>query len=270
MREDSRHGAPRSARAPGRAGQGRDSRASRPGGRGLPGGAPAKGSARSGQAPAGGSSRPAGQSPAVTARLTSLIESVLTAMEIDLEAVKIASAGRRVVLRIVVDADGGVSLDDIAEVSREVAAKLDAKNAMGEAPYTLEVTSPGVDRPLTQQRHWRRAVGRLVAVSLITPITKNQNLEKSAHADPVEYLGRIIDVDQDRVTLEIDGARRTFSLGELGPGRVQVEFGRLDEIDDADDSWQGEDTADGSGPEAGLDSEGSSPATASKEEPDGH
>lgn len=242
MREDSRRGAPRSARAPGRAGQGRDGRAIRPGSRGAPGAVPAGGSggshSRVGAAVAG---RPGGQGPAVTPRLTSLIESVLSAMEIDLEAVKVTSAGRRVVLRIVVDADGGVSLDDIAEVSREVSAKLDAKNAMGEAPYTLEVTSPGVDRPLTQPRHWRRATGRLVVVSLIT---KDQDEEKFAHAGPVEYLGRITDVDQDRVTLEIDGARRTFSLGELGPGRVQVEFGRLDEIDDADDS--------------------------SKEEPDGH
>jgi ribosome maturation factor RimP len=226
MREDFRRGAPRSARAPGRAGragQVRDTRAPRPGSRGV------------------AASRPSGQSPAVTARLTSLIESVLTAMEIDLEAVKITSAGRRVVLRIVVDADGGVSLDDIAEVSREVSAKLDAKNAMGEAPYTLEVTSPGVDRPLTQPRHWRRATGRLVVVPLIA---KDQNSERQAHVGLVEYLGRIIEVDQDRVTLEIDGARRTFSLSELGPGRVQVEFGRLDEVDDADDS--------------------------SKEEPDGH
>jgi len=251
MREDSRRGAPRSARAPGRAGQGRDSRAPRPGSRGIPGGAPA-GSDRGapGRAPA---SRPAGQNPAVTARLTSLIESVLTAMEIDLEAVKITSAGRRVVLRIVIDADGGVSLDDIAEVSREVSAKLDAKNAMGEAPYTLEVTSPGVDRPLTQQRHWRRATGRLVVVPLID---KDQASETFAHAGRVEYLGRIVDVDQDRVTLEVDGERRTFDLGELGPGRVQVEFGRLDEEDDADDSWQGVDIADGSGPD--------------EEEPDGH
>jgi len=121
-------------------------------------------------------------------------------MEIDLEAVKVTSAGRRVVLRIVVDADGGVSLDDIAEVSREVSAKLDANNAMGEAPYTLEVTSPGVDRPLTQPRHWRRATGRLVVVPLIT---KDQNSERRAHAGPAGYLGRIIDVDQDRVTLDL-------------------------------------------------------------------
>jgi len=250
MREDSRRGAPRSARAPGRAGQGRDSRAPRPGSRGIPGAPAGSDRAAPGRAPV---SRPGGPNPAVTARLTSLIESVLTAMEIDLEAVKITSAGRRVVLRIVIDADGGVSLDDIAEVSREVSAKLDAKNAMGEAPYTLEVTSPGVDRPLTQQRHWRRATGRLVVVPLID---KDQASETFAHAGPVEYLGRIVDVDHDRVTLEVDGERRTFDLGELGPGRVQVEFGRLDEIDDADDSWQGEDIADGSGPD--------------EEEPDGH
>jgi ribosome maturation factor RimP len=80
-------------------------------------------------------------------------------MEIDLEAVKLTSAGRRVLLRVVIDADGGISLDDIAEVSRELSAKLDASDVMGETPYTLEVTSPGTDRPLTQPRHWRRAAG---------------------------------------------------------------------------------------------------------------
>jgi ribosome maturation factor RimP len=250
MREDSRRGAPRSARAPGRAGQGRDARPPRPGSRGVAGRTPVGyDGARS--AP-GGSGRPGRQSGPANARLTSLIESVLTAMEIDLEAVKVTSAGRRVVLRIVVDADGGLSLDDIAEVSREVSAKLDEKNVMGDAPYTLEVTSPGVDRPLTQHRHWRRAVGRLVVVPVID---SDHNSKGDADAGPVEYLGRVIDVGEDRVTLEIDGAARAFSLGELGPGRVQVEFGRLDELDD-DDSWQGEDIADGSGPE--------------EEEPDGH
>lgn len=237
MSEDSRRGAPRSARAPGRAGQGRDSRAPRPAGRGMPVGRDGAGPGYAAASRPG----PGARRPVVTERLTSLIESVLTAMEIDLEAVKITSAGRRVMLRVVVDADGGVSLDDIAEVSREVSAKLDAKNAMGEAPYTLEVTSPGVERPLTQPRHWRRAIGRLVLVPLIA---KDQDSQKFAHAGRPETLGRIINVDQESVTLEIDGARRTFCRGELGPGRVQVEFGRLDEIADADDS--------------------------SKEEPDGH
>jgi ribosome maturation factor RimP len=233
MRDESRHGAPRPSRAPGKTSQGRDARPSRP------------------------SPRPgASQRAAAAARLTKVIEPVLAAMEIDLEAVKLSSAGRRTVLRIVVDADGGISLDDIAEVSREVSARLDAKDAMGDDPYTLEVTSPGVDRPLTMPRHWRRAVGRLV----IVPVSgKDQDKKRDAPADPAEIKGRIIHADQDRVTLEVDGARHSFGFGELGPGRVQVEFGRLDEIDDveggpdgyndADDSWQGEDTADGSGPD---------------------
>jgi len=262
MREDSRRGTSGAARAPGRPGVGRDTRAPRSGG---PSGGQGSGRAYDGGRPPQ-NGRPGPQGAAATAKLTSAIEPVLAAMEIDLEAVKLSSAGRRVVLRIVVDADGGLSLDDIAEVSREISAKLDAKNVMSDAPYTLEVTSPGIDRPLTQPRHWRRATGRLV---LIAPLSgTDQDSKRDASATPVEYLGRVVDTDQEHVALEIDGERRVFSFDELGPGRVQVEFGRLDEIDDVDgaddldgagaaeDSWQGTDTADGSGPD--------------EEEPDGH
>ncbi|HVB45201.1 MAG TPA: ribosome maturation factor RimP [Streptosporangiaceae bacterium] len=169
------------------------------------------------------------------ARLTALIEPVLAATEIDLEAVKVATAGRRRVLRIVVDADGGLSLDDIAEVSRELSARLDAKNAMDDAPYTLEVSSPGIDRPLTQPRHWRRATGRLVLVPLTGSGHDPRPVRPGAAAGSVETPARVIGADDERVTLEIDGARRVFSYGELGPGRVQVEFGRLDEVDGGND-----------------------------------
>src|SRR5260370_22981708 len=108
MREDSRRGAPGSARAPGRAGQGRASRGSRPGSHGGPGVPPA-GQDRARSAPQGGGRL----SAAATARLTSLIESVLTAMEIDLESVKVTSAWRRAVLRLVVVADCGICLEKI-------------------------------------------------------------------------------------------------------------------------------------------------------------
>lgn len=230
MRESSRRGAPRQARAAGRAGAGRDARARVSGGRGAgPGG--------SRPGPDGGRPGPGnrGSAPvaADTARLTSLIEPVLQAMDVDLEAVKIASAGRRRVLRIIVDADGGVSLDDIAEVSREVSARLDAKDAMGDAPYTLEVSSPGIERPLTQPRHWRRAIGRLVVVPLAV---KDHDSQRDAPDGPVAQAARVIDADQQSVTLEIDGARRIVSYGEIGPGRVQVEFGRLPEADDLDET----------------------------------
>jgi ribosome maturation factor RimP len=232
MREDSRRGAPRQARAAGRPGSGRDPRARAGGGRGAApsGSRSGPGGTRPGSQGAG-SARPA--PPAVdTARLTALIEPVLHAMDMDLEAVKVSAAGRRRVLRVIVDSDGGISLDDIAEVSREVSARLDAKDAMGDAPYTLEVSSPGIDRPLTQRRHWRRAIGRLV----IVPVTAAAPLAgQEPQAGPVDLEARVIDADDDGVTLEVDGALRLVSYDDLGPGRVQVEFGRLPDPEELDD-----------------------------------
>ena len=146
-----------------------------------------------------------------------LLEPIVRAAGMDLESLRVGSAGRRRLLRVVVDADGGVSLDDIALVSREVSARLDATGAMGEAPYTLEVSSPGVDRPLTQPRHWRRAVGRLVRVPL-SGLDDN-----GASAGPIE--GRVIAAGDSGVVLEVDGEQRELGYAGLGPGRVQVEFG---------------------------------------------
>jgi ribosome maturation factor RimP len=105
-------------------------------------------------------------SAAETARLTQVLEPVVQAAGLDLESVRVAAAGRRRLLRVVVDADGGPGLDDIANVSRSLSAELDNSGVMGEIAYTLEVSSPGVDRPLTAERHWRRAQGRLVRVPL--------------------------------------------------------------------------------------------------------
>src|SRR6266566_4956113 len=185
MRGKSRRGTPRQARADGRVGAGRDGRGRPSAGRGSgPGsGRPSydgrPGPGNRGSAPGAGTA-----AAADAARVTSVIEPVLHAMEIDLEGVRITTAGRRRVLRVIVDADGGVSLDVIAEVSREISARLDAKNTLGDAPYTLEVSSPGIDRPLTQPRHWRRAVGRLVRVPLAGPGDPGPRAE--AQATPVE------------------------------------------------------------------------------------
>jgi ribosome maturation factor RimP len=233
MRENSRRGTPRQARSEGRAGAGRDGRSRSPAGRGSgPGSGRAARDGRPG--PGNRGSAPGGSVPgaADAARVTSVIEPVLLAMDVDLEGVRLATAGRRRVLRVIVDADGGVSLDDIADISREISARLDAKNTMGDAPYTLEVSSPGVDRPLTQPRHWRRAIGRLVIVGVADD---NQQAQPGAPAGLASQTARVIDADHENVTLEIGGAQRTVSYGELGPGRVQVEFGRLSDEEDPDE-----------------------------------
>ena len=178
---------------------------------------------------------------AATARLSGWIEPVVASAGFDLEELVVTPAGRRSVVRVVVDRDQGVSLDDIAEVSRAVSAVLDQNDGdLGRAPYVLEVTSPGVDRPLTEPRHWRRNLGRLVAVAVGTDRERE------------EVTARIADVGEDGVTLLVEApakpgakkrppAPRSVPWPQLGAGRVQVEFGR---------PAAGDDDADGEQPEA--------------------
>jgi ribosome maturation factor RimP len=156
---------------------------------------------------------------AVKARVRTVIEPVVATAGYDLEDVGLSRAGRRHVLRVLVDADGGIGLDDIAVVSREISAALDAAEETGgellAGEYQLEVGSPGVDRPLTEPRHWRRNVHRLVAVNGVT--------------------GRVLRTDDDGIDLDVDGKTKTIPYAELGPGRVQIEFKRLDEAEFDDD-----------------------------------
>jgi ribosome maturation factor RimP len=154
-------------------------------------------------------------------RLATAIGPAVAAAGCELEKVSVSPAGKRTVVRVVVDADMGVSLDEVAEVSRAVTEVLDARDTelFGETPYVLEVTSPGVDRPLTEPRHWRRAVGRLVEVPVSgTPTT-----------------ARVRAADDDGVELETEGGDRTrHGWAELGRGMVQVEFGRVGADGDGD------------------------------------
>ena len=160
-------------------------------------------------------------------KLAGLIEPVVAAAGMDLESVRVSVAGKRRLLRVIVDSDHGVSLDDAADVSRDISVLLDANNALGDVPYTLEVSSPGVDRPLTEPRHWRRARGRLVRVK----VTGEGSVE-----------GRLLAADADGVTLGTvvngrPGGERRFSYADMGAGSVQVEFGRIPdaELDDFSD-----------------------------------
>jgi ribosome maturation factor RimP len=160
------------------------------------------------------------------AALVDLLTPVVEASGHDLEDITVTQAGRRRVVRVIVDTDGGVDLDAIAVISREVSAKLDEADPLGGSPYVLEVTSPGVDRPLTQPRHWRRAAGRLVKVTT---------------AEGTEVQGRVIDADEERVRLDVAGAERVLPLADLGPGRVQVEFRRIEAEDLLHDEEEGGD-----------------------------
>lgn len=149
------------------------------------------------------------------------------------EHVSITPAGRRRVLRVVVDlpddAVGGVPMEAVAQASQALSEALDGSDVMGGAPYVLEVSSPGADRPLTERRHWMRARGRLVAATL---------------ADERSVRGRLTSVDDDGVVL--DGVRHAWET--LRTGRVELEFARLDDSDEGDDvSDEGDDVSDDHG-----------------------
>ena len=144
-------------------------------------------------------------------RLAEVLTDPLAATGLDLEAVELTQAGKRRMLRVAVDKDGGVTLDDIADATREVSRVLDDSDVMGSQPYTLEVTSPGTDRPLVLPRHWRRNTGRLVAVSL---------------TDGRALTGRIADSDDTRATVEVDGTEHEVPYAEVAKAKIQLEFNR--------------------------------------------
>ena len=139
-------------------------------------------------------------------KLAGLIEPVVNAAGMDLESVRLTAAGRRRVLRVVVDSDHGVRRARCA----------------GDVPYTLEVSSPGVDRPLTEPRTWAARPGQ---------------------ACPGEGSGggfrggASVAADADGVTLGLPGGERRFPHADLGAGSVQVEFGKIPdaELDDFSD-----------------------------------
>jgi ribosome maturation factor RimP len=164
-------------------------------------------------------------------RIAAALLEPLQALGMDVEAVELTPAGKRRVLRVAVDADGGVTLDHVADATREVSRVLDDSDVMGEQPYTLEVTSRGVDRPLSLPRHWRRNATRLVRVTL---------------TDGSVVEGRVGAADDDpagAVTLSVDGAERAVPYAEVAKALVQVEFNRpgapqpedTDEHDEHDD-----------------------------------
>ncbi len=144
-------------------------------------------------------------------RLAGVLTDPLSAVGLDVEAIDLSAAGKRRMLRVAVDKDGGVNLDDIAEATKEVSRILDDSDVMGQLPYTLEVTSPGVDRPLTLPRHWRRNQDRLVKVSLREGAT---------------LIGRITDSDDTSATLDVEGTPHRVVLDEVTKAKVQIEFNR--------------------------------------------
>ncbi|MGA0733716.1 MAG: ribosome maturation factor RimP [Candidatus Nanopelagicales bacterium] len=143
-------------------------------------------------------------------RVAELVAPLVEKRGIDLEEVVIKPAGRRSIVQIFIDRDGGVDLDLVAEVSREISDLLDSTDVLGNNPYTLDVGSMGVDRPLTLPRHFKRNVGRLVEVEL---------------SNGSSFVDRILEADEGNITFS---KGKAVKLDEVKQALVQVEFSRAE------------------------------------------
>ncbi|MEU0537583.1 ribosome maturation factor RimP [Amycolatopsis tolypomycina] len=145
----------------------------------------------------------------LASRLQPIVAEAVTAAGFDLDSFEVQQAGRRQLVKVVVDADDGVGLDEVAEVSRKVSAALDENDHVLASAYTLEVTSPGLDRPLTQARHWRRARFRLVKV------TPN---------DGAAFVGRVGHAGEHAARVLEGGKIRDVRYADVAKAVVEIEF----------------------------------------------
>ena len=138
-----------------------------------------------------------------------LLDPLVTKAGLVLEEVQVQTPGKHRFVTVIVDSESGLNLDQVTEASRTISEVMDGARFMGETPYTLEVTSPGVDRPLTAARHWRKNVDRLVKV------TKH---------DGEVFKARILAADEDHATLD----NGPINYADVKRAIIEVEFNRKD------------------------------------------
>ena len=137
--------------------------------------------------------------------ISAAITPALEALGFYLEDVTIISAGRRSMLTVIVDGDTHLSLDQVTSATKAIGEIVESVQSLGETPFTLEVTSPGLDRPLTKVRHWQKNINRLVKVVLL---------------DGSEIKGRIKDVNE--VSARVD--EKNINYSNIKRATLEVEF----------------------------------------------
>lgn len=157
----------------------------------------------------------------LTQAITDLISPAVTEAGFYLEEVQIASPGSHRTVTCVVDGPTPLNLDQVTVVSRIISELLDSAEAIGDTPFTLEVTSPGVDRPLTEVRHWTKNLTRLIKTTL---------------NDGSIITGRLTEFDEINATLveNIKGRikNHTVAFADIKRAVVEIEFNRKDAVDE--------------------------------------
>jgi len=151
-------------------------------------------------------------------QISELVTPAVSDLGFYLEDVHVATPGSHRIVTCIVDGDASLNLDQVTSVSRVISELLDQAAFMGETPFTLEVTSPGVDRPLTQPRHFTKNVDRLLKIIKL---------------DGSEVTGRILSNTDKDVTLTVTVKKETIeqsvSLADIKRAVVEIEFNRKDD-----------------------------------------
>ena len=151
-------------------------------------------------------------------QISELVTPAVSDLGFYLEDVHVATPGSHRIVTCIVDGDASLNLDQVTSVSRVISELLDEAPFMGETPFTLEVTSPGVDRPLTQPRHFAKNVDRLLKIIKL---------------DGSEITGRILSNSDNDVTLTVavkkETLEQTISLADIKRAVVEIEFNRKDD-----------------------------------------
>jgi ribosome maturation factor RimP len=152
---------------------------------------------------------------AITDQIAQLVTPTVQAQGFFLEEVLLVSPGKHRIVTCIVDGQSSLNMDQVTAVSRAISELLDEAAFMGEAPFTLEVTSPGVDRPLTKPRHFAKNVDRLLKV---------------VRTDGAVVTGRISGNTETELTLSVTEKKEVkevvIALADIKRATVEIEFNR--------------------------------------------
>jgi ribosome maturation factor RimP len=136
--------------------------------------------------------------------ISAVITPALTSLGFYLEDLNITSAGKRSLLTVIVDADRHLSLDEVTVATKAISELVENIPALGSTPFTLEVTSPGIDRPLTKPRHWRKNINRLVKIVLLDGSQITGRIKQAGESAATIDENVINYLDIKRANLEIE------------------------------------------------------------------
>lgn len=145
-------------------------------------------------------------------RLTVMLEPAVEALGFELLGVEFVSAGKHSVLRLYIDHEEGITVDNCAAVSHQVSAILDVEDPIS-TEYNLEVSSPGMERPLFKAAHYQQFIGEQAAVQLRMPMNNRR-----------KWKGVIIAAEGDIITLEVDSEQHRFALSNIQKAHIIPQF----------------------------------------------